>query len=184
MIRKAIESDINGILQVLNYYNFKVVNAVDGSVIDDDYDGPITLYNQVSEINLNNAFLAMKDGKIVGFSHYKLLENDVAKTTLLTVLPECRGLGLGEKLQIARMRAAYKKGCRKLITFCETPSTVKWYIKHFNYKILRTEPVCHRLHFFPLKDHIIWGVHYGTGSQKFLKVMECDLEDFFEKNHN
>jgi N-acetylglutamate synthase-like GNAT family acetyltransferase len=135
MIRKAVESDIEGILQVLGYYNFKVVNAVDGSVIDDDYDKQITLYNHVSELNLQNAFLSIKDGNIVGFSHYKLLENDVAKTTLLTVLPECRGLGLGEKLQVARMRAAYDEGCRKLITFCETPSTVNWYVKHFNYRI-------------------------------------------------
>ena len=181
MIRKAIESDINDILQVLGHYNFKVLNPVDGSAIDDDYDESITLYNKVSEINLQNAFLAVKDDKIVGVSHYKLLNENVAKTTLLTVLPECRGLGLGEKLQIARMKEAYEKGCKKLITYCETPSTASWYVKHFNYKILRTESVCHRLHFFPLKDRIVWGVHYGVKGQKLLKVLECDLEDYFKE---
>lgn len=183
MIKKPSESDINEILRVLSCYNFKVLNAVDGSIIDDDYDDSISIYNQVSEINLQNAFLAIIDRKIVGFSHYKLLGEGVAKTTLISVLPECQGLGLGEKLQVARMREAYEKGCKKLITFCDTQRAVNWYVKHFNYKILRTESNRHRLHFFMLKDRIIWGVHYGFKGQKLLQVLECDLEDYF-KNRN
>ena len=180
MIRKAIESDIDGILKVLSHYDFKVIKAAEGSCIDDDYTDKITLYNQVSKIDLQNAFIAIHDGKIVGFSHYKNLEEGTAKTTLITVLPECQGLGLGKELQIARMREAYEKGYKKLITYCETPATVNWYVKHFNYKILRTEPVYHRLHFFQLKDRVIWGVHYGAKAQKNLKVMVCDLEKFFK----
>jgi N-acetylglutamate synthase-like GNAT family acetyltransferase len=124
--------------------------------------------------------VAIEDGRIVGFSHYKHMKKDTAKTTLLTVLPKYRRNGLGENLQLARMKEAYKKGYKKLITFCETPATVDWYIKRFNYKILRTEQVCHRLHFFQLKDQIIWGVHYGNKEQKSLKVMVCSLEDYFK----
>lgn len=180
-IRKANESDINGILNVLSSYNFKVIKAADGSPIDDDYAGTITLRNQVTEIDLQNAFVALCDGKIAGFSHYKHLEEGTAKTTFITVLPEYRGLGLGEKLQLARMKEAYEKGYKKLITFCETPATVDWYVKHFNYKILRTEPVYHSLHFFQLKDQIIWAVHYGFKEQKSLQVIVCNLEDFFKR---
>jgi ribosomal protein S18 acetylase RimI-like enzyme len=180
MIRKALESDIDGILNVLSHYNFKVIKAVDEAWIDDDYGEIITLYNRVSEIDLRNGFIAVHEGKIAGFSHYKGLKNSTAKTTLLTVLPEFRGLDLGKKLQIARMKEAYQNGYKELITYCETPTVVNWYIKNFNYKILKTEPVQHRLHFFKLKDQIIWGVHYGLKGQKNLEVMVCNLEDFFK----
>ena len=96
MIRKAKESDIVDILEVLSYYNFKVIHAIDKSVIDEDATDIITVYNQISEINLKNAFVALYNSKIVGFSHYKPLKKGVAKTTLITVLPEYRGLGLGK----------------------------------------------------------------------------------------
>ena len=178
MIRKAKESDIKGILDVLSHYNFKIINAADGSPIDNDHADIITLYNQVSEIDLENAFVALHDGKIAGFCHYKHLDGDTAKTTLITVLPECRGLGLGEKLHLARIKKARKKGYKKLITFCETPATVDWYVKHFNCKILGTEPVYHRLYFLRIKGRTIWAVHYGFKEQKHLQVIVCNLEDF------
>lgn len=180
MIRKATEADIEGILNVLSSYNFKVIKPINGRPIDEDYKDTITLYNQVSEINLENAFVALQDGKIVGFSHYKRLDENTAKTTLLTVLPKWRGFGLGKKLQLLRMKEAHKKGYKKLITFCETPSTVNWYIKNFKYKIIGNEPIYHRLHFFQLKNQLIWAVHYGSKEQKDLQVLICDLEDFFQ----
>ena len=181
MIRKAEESDIKGILSVLGCYNFKVVNAIDGSPIDNDYTDTITLYNQVSEIKLQNAFVALHDKKIVGFSNFKHMEEDTAKTTLIAVLPKYRKLGLGEKLQLARMREAHEKGYKKMVTFCETPAIANWYVKHFNYRILSSEPIYHRLHFFKLKDQIIWGVHYGSKEQKRLQVLACNLEEFFKQ---
>lgn len=180
MIRKAKESDIEGILNVLSHYNFKVIKAAEGLSIDEEFGDTITLYNQVSKIDLQNGFVGLHNGKIVGFSHYKHLEEGTAKTTLITVLPEFTGLGLGEKLQLARMNEAREKGYKKLITFCEKPAVVDWYIKHFNYKILRTELVHHRLHFFHIKDQIIWAVHYGSKEQELLRVMVCSLEEFFK----
>ena len=78
------------------------------------------------------------------------------------------------------MKEANQRGYRKLVTFCEGPNAARWYIKHFNYEILRTEPVHHRLHFFRLKNRIIWGVHYGFREFQSLKVMVCDLEKFFK----
>jgi N-acetylglutamate synthase-like GNAT family acetyltransferase len=129
---------------------------------------------------LQNGFIALQDGRIVGFSHYKHLKESTAKTTLMTVLPEYRRNGLGEKLQLARMKEAHEKGYKKLITFCETPKTIDWYVKHFNYKILRTEPVHHRLHFIQIKDQTIWAVHYGSKKQKHLQILVCNLEDYFK----
>lgn len=180
MIRRARESDIEDILNVLSHYNFKVLKTVDDSLIDEDHKNTLNLYNKVSKIDLKNGFVALNQEKIVGFSHYKHLENDIAKTTLLTVLPEYRRNGFGEKLQIVRMKDAYEKGYKKMITFCETPATVDWYIKRFNYKIIKTEPVCHRLHFIELKNQTIWGVHYGNIKQKYLQVIQCNLEDYFK----
>lgn len=180
MIRKADEADIEDILYVLSHYNFKVIQPFDESLIDEDASDTITVYNKTSEIDLQNAFVAVHVGKIVGFSHYKHLQEDTAKTTLITVLPEYRGLDLGKDLQVARMKEANQKGYKKLITFCESPNIVKWYIKHFNYKILRTEKIHHRLHFFKLKNRIIWGIHYGFREFQNLKVLICYLENFFK----
>ena len=181
MIRKAEEADIDGILNVLRCYNFKVIKAFDGAPIDEDYGETITLYNQVSEIDLRNGFVAVIDGKIVGFSHYKHLHEATAKTTLITVLPEYAGHGLGKELQLARMKEAYEKGCKELITYCETRTIVDWYVKNFDYKVLRTEPVSHRLHFLKLKDQVIWAVHYGKKGRETLKVLTCNLEDFMHE---
>jgi N-acetylglutamate synthase-like GNAT family acetyltransferase len=176
MIRKAKESDIEGILNVLSSYNFKVLNPVDDSPIDDDYKELITIYNGVNELNLDQAFVAEYKGKIVGFSHYKSYENGKAKTTLLAVLPEYREHGFGKKLQIARMKHAYKNGYKILVTFTDNPKASKWYVKHFGYKIIRKEKCHHRLHFIPLSNRTIWGLHYGFYEHNKVDVLECNLE--------
>ena len=113
MIRKAKEADIEDILNVLSGYNFKVLNAIDGAPVDDDAEDIITVYNQISELDLEHAFVALQDGGIVGFCHYKHLEEGIAKTTLITVLPQYRELGLGKALQLARMKNAYERGYKK-----------------------------------------------------------------------
>ena len=179
VIRKAKEADIEDILNVLSGYNFKVLNAIDGAPVDDDAEDIITVYNQISELDLEHAFVALQDGGIVGFCHYKHLEEGIAKTTLITVLPQYRELGLGKALQLARMKNAYERGYKKLITFCESPDSIRWYMKHFDYEIVKTEPVHHRLYFLKLSDKLIWGVHYGF-KEKYLKVLVCDLDDFFK----
>ena len=133
----------------------------------------------MSEINLRNAFVALYNEKIVGFSHYKHVKEKLAKTTIMTVLPEYRKLGIGKDLQIARMKDAYNRGYKQLITYCDTPKVADWYINNFNYKILRTEPNHHRLHFLKVKTEVIWAVHYGFHEFKNCKVLTCDLENFF-----
>ncbi|MDY6964401.1 MAG: GNAT family N-acetyltransferase [Halobacteriota archaeon] len=179
MIRRAEESDIERILSVLSCYNFKVLNPVDDSPIDDESEELITLYNGASELNLDKGFVAEYEGKIVGFSHYKRHEDGKAKTTLLTVMPKYRKHGFGKKLQIARMKDAYDNGYEILMTFTENPKASKWYVKHFGYQVIGTDVCYHRLHFIPLSNRIIWGVHYGIYGYDKVDVLECDLGEFF-----
>jgi len=138
MIRKAKESDIEGIFNVLSRYNFKVLNPVDKAPIDDEIKELIAFNNELSELNLKNAFVAEHKNKIVGFSHYKSYKDGKAKTTLITVLPEYRKHGFGKELQLARMKDAYKNGYKILVTFTENPIASKWYVKHFGYRIIRS----------------------------------------------
>src|SRR3972149_10924358 len=179
-VRKAKKSDIDDILNVLSIYNFKVLNPMDSKPLDEDFRETVTLYNSLSEIDLRTAFVGVINGQLVGFTHYKPLEGTTAKTTFIIVKPEFRHTGLGKKLQLARMKDAYRKGFEKLITYCETPRIVDWYIQNFGYEIDRTEPVHHRMHFIKLKDKVIWGVHYGFKQFGDLKVLVCDLERFFK----
>ncbi len=191
MIRKAREDDIEGILEVLSYYNFKVVEPRDGFVIVDPKIENFSIYNEVSELNLNNGFVAELDGKIVGFSHYKHYQQKKAKTTLITVNPHFRGheAHFGSLLQHARMEAAFQGGYEKIVTFCDNEPATKWYIKHFKYKTIGQEDNHHRLHFIPLKDRIIWGVHYGfydnltsgpfvSVGKKGVTILEADLKEY------
>jgi N-acetylglutamate synthase-like GNAT family acetyltransferase len=179
MIRKAKESDIDNILKVLSCYNFKVVKPIDGAIIDDDFKEFVPIYNNVSELNLKNGFVAVHDDKVVGFSHYKKYKDGKAKTTLIAVLPDYRKHGYGKKLQLARMKAAYKNGYKTLISFTENPYASEWYVKYFRYKVIGRERCYHRLHFIPLKNRIIWGVHYGLYDYDEIDVLECNLEEFF-----
>lgn len=179
-IRKVKEQDLNDIVKVLSHYNFKIISAVDNFPIDDSSVDKITLHNNISGLDLNTAFVAIWDRRIVGFSHYKHVKEDLATTTLMTVLPNYRRLGIGQELQLARMKEAYDRGYKRLITYCETPSTVDWYIKNFKYKKIGTEPNRPRLHFFKLKNKVIWGIHFGYREFKDDKVLVCDLITFFQ----
>jgi len=180
MIRKAEEKDIDGILDVLAQYDFRVLNTEDGAVLDPEVGELLTLYNEVSALDLAHGFVVEENQRIVGFAHYKIIDKKTAKTTLMTVLPECRGKGWGKELQVARMREAFERGSETLLTYCELPKSIAWYRGHFGYVVLRQEATHHRLHYIPLVNRVIWGVHYGF-KEKELSVMECDLAAYFEQ---
>ena len=92
--------------------------------------------SEMSELTYENYFVAKIDGLVVGFSGYKQLSADRAKTELMAVDPKYRGLKIGYKLQRKRMADMYDKGVRTLITNCDLPATISWYQKHFGYKIV------------------------------------------------
>jgi len=178
MIRKALEADMESILKVLRSYECKVIHPVDNAPIDDDYGHVITVINELSALKLENAFVAQLDDVIAGFCHYKHYSSDTAKTTLMSVLPQYRELGIGRALQVARMKEAHEKGYRKMLTYCDVPKTAVWYQKNFQYVVLRTEPNHHMLHFLSGPDGPIWFIHHGS-KDEYLKVLECDLDAYF-----
>lgn len=115
-IRKAIDQDKDEILKVMEHWNMHHVPSL-----------------EMENIDISCFFVAIIDNKIVGASGYKILSDQVGKTTLLGVLPEFNGKGIGRVLQDRRLKAMHKLGVTKVITNADRPSTIKWYKKNYDY---------------------------------------------------
>jgi len=178
IIRKSLETDIEPILAVLRAYACKVIHPVDNAPIDDDYGPLLTVVNELSELKLENGFVALIEDVVVGFSNYKHYDRETAKTTLMSVLPQYRAFGVGRALQLARMKEAHEKGYGKMLTYCDVPTTMAWYQKNFNYTVLKTEPNHHVMHFISGPGGPVWLIHHGSRDE-YLKVLECDLDAYF-----
>jgi len=181
MIRSSRPEDLASIVDVLSHYNFQPLASVEGHVIDDNGGDILSVYNEVSVLDLDDGFVAEYGGKVVGFSHFKRYGEGSVKTTLLSVDPEYRKHGFGKGLQTARMRAAYDQGFRELITFCDNENAVNWYTKHFGYSRIGTESNHHRLHFIGKGGIGIWGIHYGFEGCDEVAVLRSDLERYFRE---
>jgi N-acetylglutamate synthase-like GNAT family acetyltransferase len=148
-IRPAKNEDINDIFAVLESANMHYIPS-----------------EEVPELNINETFVAEYNGKIVGIAGIKALDDDYAKTTVMAVYPEYRGLKIGNELQNYRMCYAYNKLNKKFIrTLSDRPHVIKWYQKYFNYKDMgiRVEKV----HEFGDPDVNEW------------TVLESDLQQYF-----
>ncbi len=108
---------------------------------------------EMPEFDLACAFVARLDGRVVGVAGYKVLSPVAAKTTLLAVLPEVRGHGIGRLLQERRMDALAQLGVRTLTTNADRPETIAWYEKHFGYRRVGTLA---KLHSFGREDIHEW----------------------------
>jgi N-acetylglutamate synthase-like GNAT family acetyltransferase len=179
MIRKAEPGDIDGIIEVLKPFNFRLLAAVDEAPADPDFGTDFVLRNEITVLDLSTAFVAELQGKVAGFCHYKRYAPDRAKTTLLSVPPEYRRQGFGMGLQKARMREAYDAGCRSLMTCCEHPASQAWYKKHFGYQQIGSEPVLHRLYCLAAGGRTAWAIHYGFSQYPEQQVLVCDLAAYF-----
>jgi len=179
-VRKTRTSDLQSVLDVLRSYHFKLLDPVNGGVVDENFGDIISLRNHACELDLGNAFVAVHGDQVVGFAHYERQGETTVKQTLMSVLPEHHGRGYGVKLQKALMDEAYARGAKKLITATDNPKAKAWYQKKFGFIVIGTEPVRHRLHFLRSGDRIIWGIHYGFPGEKTLSIMSCDLEKFFD----
>jgi len=115
-IEPAGQGDREPILQVMKFWNMHHVPS-----------------REMEELNLRNFFVAKVDGKIVGASGFKMIRSDVGKTTLLSVDPSYNGMGIGQKLQDARLLAMHKWGAKSVITNADRPETISWYMKHYGY---------------------------------------------------
>jgi 2-dehydropantoate 2-reductase len=108
-----------------------------------------------SDIVVDQSFVAEQGGRIVGTASYLMLGPETAETASLAVDPDCRGLGLGYKLQVARLRAMSRRGVRRVRTETDRPATIEWYIQKFGYVRAGTNP---KKHSFSLPDVHEWTV--------------------------
>lgn len=108
-----------------------------------------------SGIVVENAFVAVVDGEIVGTAGWFALSDEVAETASLAVDPTYRGLGIGHRLQSARLDAMRERGFRRVRTETDRPATIRWYVEKFGYRKIGTNP---KKHEFSLPDVDSWTV--------------------------
>jgi len=92
-LRKLSRDDLTRVVEILSYWNMAPV-APTAAV-------PIP---ETTGLEPERTTLAVIQKKIVGVASYIVLENGWAETTSLAVDPAWRGHGVGEKLQIARLK--------------------------------------------------------------------------------
>jgi N-acetylglutamate synthase-like GNAT family acetyltransferase len=88
---------------------------------------------EVPRLTYENYFVALLNGKVVGFCGYSIINSEEAKTELMVVDKEHRNKGIGYALQVRRMEDMLKKGIRTLTTETDLPENVAWYKRHFGY---------------------------------------------------
>ena len=117
VIEKAVPEDRSDIINVLRPWNLHKIPSPEAAEIDFDY-----------------FYVAKVMGKIVGVAGYKLISPTVGETRSLAVYPEFQGSGIGKSLQNIRIKAMYKVGIKKVITYTDREETIVWYKKHYNYR--------------------------------------------------
>lgn len=156
-IRPARADDFETILTVLEPANMHYVPS-----------------EEMPELDWQKCFVAERcaDGRIVGMSGWTMTGEDSAKTTLMTVLPECRGHNVGHMLQTVRMVAAYYNGAARMVTNADRPDTIEWYKRKFGYREIGRLP---KVHEFGLPEVAEWTT-LETDLIKFMlgKINETD----------
>jgi len=108
-----------------------------------------------SEIRLENSFVAEEEGRVIGMASYIVHGPEKAETASLAVRPECRGRGIGARLQRARLEEMRQRGIRTVRTETDRPETIRWYVEKFGYRKVGTKP---KKHDFSLEDRDQWTV--------------------------
>ena len=118
-LRPADPGDADAILEVMRTANMHHV------------DSP-----EMPAFEIDRFFVASIDDRIVGAAGWQSLAGERAKTTLLAVIPEAEGRGIGAMLQHARMDAMRAAGKRVVTTNADRPETIAWYRRHFGYRVV------------------------------------------------
>jgi len=106
-------------------------------------------------IEVANGFVAEAGGRIVGTCSYIVHSADLAETASLAVDPACKGGGVGHLLQQARLDEMRERGIKTVRTETDRPETIRWYVEHFGYRVVGTNP---KKHAFSLTDVDYWTV--------------------------
>lgn len=164
ILRRPMETDLDGVLACLAAYRFHVLAA--GPLADPDFpvDALLTVRNRICVIDLaERCFVAEQNRLVVGFCCWDWLDLSArqAKTVLISVRDEARGAGLGRLLQIARQDDMRRAGAREIHTWSDDPKAIRWYCGHFGYEQLGEEPIHHALHRIVAGSRSVWGIHRG-----------------------
>jgi 3-keto-5-aminohexanoate cleavage enzyme len=89
---------------------------------------------EMPDLDLDRFFVARVGERIVGAAGYRLLDRGRAKTTLLAVLPEHGGRGIGAALQDARLDRMHELGVELVTTNADRPATIAWYKRAYGYR--------------------------------------------------
>lgn len=82
---------------------------------------------EMEELDLDCYYLAVLGGDYVGACGYAMLSKTQGKTTLLSVLPQYSGLGIGRALQEKRVGVMQELGATSVITNADRPASIAWY---------------------------------------------------------
>ena len=149
IIEKAGFNDLPQILEVMRPWNMH------------HYPSP-----EMEELDVNSFYVAKVKGKIVGAAGFKLLSQTLGKTTLMAVLPQYAGTGIGKDLQNARLKAMHQVGVKKVITNTDRPKVISWYMRHYRYKKVGTlKKLC----------------SYGDPDVDHWTTLEMDLDAYMRK---
>lgn len=116
-IERARPKDRDAILEVMRPWNMHHVPSP-----------------EMEELDTSCFFVARHDGRVVGAAGWAVVSQKRGKTTLLGVLPEHSGRGLGRALQEARLEAMAALGVRTVTTNADRPRTITWYRDVFGYR--------------------------------------------------
>ncbi len=103
-------------------------------------------------------------GTIIGASGWKMIAPGRGKTTLLGVDPAWSSLGLGGRLQDARLHRMRSLGARTVLTNADRPESIRWYMRHYGYRVIGRIP---KVAEFGLLDVTYW------------TTLEMDLDAFY-----
>lgn len=107
---------------------------------------PYNMHNvpspEMAELEIEKFYLAEIGGHYVGAAGYKMISPTQGKTTLLAVVPESGGEGVGHALQKTRIDKMRELGATSVITNSDRPETISWYKKQ-GYTEIGTIPKIH-----------------------------------------
>lgn len=135
-IRFARPEDIKTIIELMRPYNMHHIPSPEMGLLDDKF-----------------FIVAEQKGHLLGAAGFTFLSDDVGKTTLMAVRPDCAKTGLGAKLQTRRMQILRGLGCKKIVTNADRPETISWYKRHFGYREIGK---LSKIHDFGLSDVPDW----------------------------
>jgi GNAT superfamily N-acetyltransferase len=131
-LRKLVGDDLPRVVEILSYWNMAPVAPT-----------PAVPVPETTGLEPDLTTIALAQRKIVGVASYILLKNKWAETTSLAVDPDWRGHGIGERLQVARLKEMKIIGIENVKTECDRPEVIDWYIRKFGYRVAGKSPKKH-----------------------------------------